>query len=75
MDAGDEGEEAGILIMLGVTVFGLLFANLPGFAHVWAAADLLPLQTEIPGPLDSLAWWAGQTFVAWVFNILLIVLF
>lgn len=75
MDTGEEGEEAGILIMLGVTVFGLLFANMPGFAHVWAAADLLPLQTATPGPLDSLAWWTGQTFVAWVFNILLIVLF
>ncbi len=75
MDAGEEGEEAGILIMLGVTVFGLLFANLPGFAHVWAAADLLPLQTATPGPLGSLAWWAGQTFVAWIFNILMIVLF
>lgn len=75
MSEASEAEEAGVLIMLGVTVFGLLCANLPGFAHVWAAADLLPLQTAAPGALDNLAWWMGQTFVSWTFNILLLVLF
>lgn len=75
MNAAREDEEAGVLIMLGITVFGLLFANLSGFAHVWAAADILPLQATPPGPLDSLAWWLGQTFASWTFNILLIVLF
>lgn len=75
MNEASEAEEAGVLIMLGVTVFGLLFANLSGFAHVWAAADILPLQTAAPGALDKLAWWLGQTFVSWTFNILLLVLF
>ncbi|WP_323762731.1 DUF418 domain-containing protein [Maricaulis sp.] len=75
MNEASEAEEAGVLIMLGVTVFGLLFANLSGFAHVWAAADILPLQSATPGAFDTLAWWAGQTFVSWTFNILLLVLF
>lgn len=75
MNEPDEAEEAGILIMFGVTVFGLLSANLSGFAHVWAAADILPLQSPAAGALDKLAWWLGQTFVSWTFNILLMVLF
>ncbi|RKR00207.1 DUF418 domain-containing protein [Maricaulis maris] len=75
MDEASESEEAGVLIMLGLTVFGLLFANLAGFAHVWPAADILPLQTADPGPADRVVWWLGQTFTAWVFNILLLVLF
>ncbi|WP_291843312.1 DUF418 domain-containing protein [Maricaulis sp.] len=75
MSQASESDEAGVLIMLGLTVFGLLCANLPGYAHVWAAADLLPLQAADPGPADQLAWWFGQTFASWVFNILLVVLF
>ena len=75
MNQAGESEEAGVLIMLGLTVFGLLCANLSGFAHVWAAADILPMQTTDPGPADTLAWWLGQTFASWTFNILLIVLF
>ena len=75
MNEAIEDEEAGVLILLGVTVFGLLFANLAGFAHVWAAADILTLQVTEPAVLDTLAWWSGQTFVAWTFNVLFIVLF
>ncbi|MEA1942633.1 MAG: DUF418 domain-containing protein [Pseudomonadota bacterium] len=68
----DDREGRGLHVLLGVTLFGLLLANLPGQAGVWPAADLPLIGGRTLSFADTLVWWTGQTLVSWTFNLLLI---
>ena len=67
----DDRDGRGLHVLLGLTLFGILLANLPGQADVWPAADLPAIGDRTPGALDALVWWSGQTLVSWTANILL----
>lgn len=67
----DDREGHGLHVLLGVTLFGLLLANLPGQAGVWPAADLPRIGGRVLSSADMLVWWTGQTLVSWTFNLLL----
>ena len=57
----DDRDGRGLHVLLGLTLFGILLANLPGQADVWPAADLPAIGDRTPGALDALVWWSGQT--------------
>jgi len=68
----DDREGRGLHVLLGITLFGVLLANLPGQAGVWPAADLPLIGGRTLSFADALAWWTGQTLVSWTFNLLLV---
>lgn len=67
----DDRDGTGVHVLLGVTVFGTLLANLPGQAGVWPSADLPRIGGQALSALDMVAWWTGQTLLSWTVNILL----
>lgn len=71
----DDREGRGLHVLLGVTLFGVLLANLPGQAGVWPAADLPLMGGHSLSFADAVVWWTGQTLVSWTFNLLLIASF
>lgn len=68
-------ERAGLYCVWGLAVLGLAVANIPGFALVWAAADIPAIQAPLTGWMSALAWWISQTFFSWTFNLLFVFAF
>ncbi|MHA6287092.1 DUF418 domain-containing protein [Maricaulis sp. CAU 1757] len=70
LDGSEGATDSLASVLLGISIVGLVVANIPGFALVWPAADIPVIQSTFAAWPDQVAWWLTQTLFSWTLVVL-----